>query len=359
MKILQGIRPLTLPLSITPVLIGGFAALESIRSSRIRFVKALCVSGDMACRYTHYVHEKLSTFFFLMWALCLVVALFLQIAANFANDYSDGMRGVDASRADDAQAAPDDGTLGHHDHDIHLAPSSASQSASGPSRLVASGTDPMRVLMASIVSAVLACDAGLAIVMLTRQWWLMAVGALCLLAGWFYVGGKHPYGYRGLGGAAVFVFFGLVATLGTEYVLVSRITAMGVCGAVSAGASACVVLGVNNMRDLRSDAAAGKRTLTVILGRRAASALMLGELLVSMVALCAAVMILKSPLGICGALLAFSIAVVCVNDVWNCGSPDVSDDELASVVDFRAMFHHAIGFSVVLTIGYALCITIL
>ncbi len=355
MKILQGMRPLTLPLSITPVLIGGFAALESIRSSHIRPVRELCVAGDMACRHTHYVHERLSTFFFLMWGLCLVVALFLQIAANFANDYSDGIRGVDASRATDVPETPDAEACGRHDG--LTASDCASQSASGPSRLVASGTDPMRVLMASIVSAVVACDAGLAIAMLTRQWWLIAVGALCLLAGWFYVGGRHPYGYHGLGGVSVFVFFGLVATLGTEYVLVSRITAMGVCGAVSAGASACVVLGVNNMRDLRSDASAGKRTLTVILGRRAASALMLGELVVSMVALVAVVMMLKSPLGICGALLAFSIAVVCVNDVWNCGAPDVSDDEVTSVVDFRAMFHHAIGFSVVLIIGYALCLT--
>ena len=294
------------------------------------------------------MHERMSADFFVIWALCLVVALLLQIAANFANDYSDGMRGTDAARTADATQAVDAAHMGD-------APG-GDGAAAAPSRLVASGTNPMHVLLASIVSAALACEAGLAVIVMTKQWWLMAIGVAGLLAGWFYVGGRHPYGYRGLGGVAVFVFFGLAATLGTEFALVSRITAMGVCGAVSAGASACVVLGVNNMRDVRTDAAADKRTLAVILGRRGASVVMLAELLLSMVALCAAVVILRSPLGICGALLAFSIAIVCMNDVWDCGFADVSDGGPDPAVDFRAMFRHAIAFSVALAVGYALCI---
>ena len=267
--------------------------------------------------------------------LCLTTTLFLQILSNLSNDYGDTVHGADGS------------------------------DRLGPMRAVQSGAISLsQMRRAMVVFTLLSLASGVALLVEASgtignatTFEFLVLGILCIAASITYTNGRHPYGYHGLGGVSVFVFFGLVATLGTEYVLVSRITAMGVCGAVSAGASACVVLGVNNMRDLRSDAAAGKRTLTVILGRRAASALMLGELVVSMVALVAVVMMLKSPLGICGALLAFSIAVVCVNDVWNCGAPDVSDDEVTSVVDFRAMFHHAIGFSVVLTIGYALCLT--
>lgn len=408
MKLLQGIRPLTLPLSITPVLIGGFSALEAVRASRVRSMKELCVMGDQACRHVQHVQSQANTGFFVIWALCLAVALFMQIAANFANDYSDGVRGTDAGRTAVAGAAAgaatvassgaaadgaSSGAAGPADpadqmgqagqtsqtnpvdqagpaHQMsqmgqasRSGPSDQSNQSNqagqnpsqsrGPSRLVASGTNPLHVLIASIVCAALACEAGLGVIALTGQWWFLAVGVACLLAAWFYVGGRHPYGYHGLGGVAVFVFFGVVATLGTEFALASRITAMGICGAVSAGLSACVVLGVNNMRDIDADAANGKRTLTVILGRRRAAVLMLLELLASIVALCAAVWVLKSPLGICGALLAFSMAIVCASDAKECGFPD--DEEPVSV-DFRAMFRHAIGLSVALAIAYALCL---
>lgn len=390
MKLLQGIRPLTLPLSITPVLIGGFSALEAVRASRVRSMKELCVMGDQACRHVQHVQSQANAGFFVIWALCLAVALFMQIAANFANDYSDGVRGTDAGRTAVAGAAAGAATVassgaatavsngassgpasqagpadqaGQMGQASRLGPSDQSNQSNqagqnpsqsrGPSRLVASGTNPLHVLIASIVCAALACEAGLGVIALTGQWWFLAVGVACLLAAWFYVGGRHPYGYHGLGGVAVFVFFGVVATLGTEFALASRITAMGICGAVSAGLSACVVLGVNNMRDIDADAANGKRTLTVILGRRRAAVLMLLELLASIVALCAAVWVLKSPLGICGALLAFSMAIVCASDAKECGFPD--DEEPVSV-DFRAMFRHAIGLSVTLAIAYALCL---
>ncbi|RLP12022.1 1,4-dihydroxy-2-naphthoate polyprenyltransferase [Propionibacterium australiense] len=172
-------------------------------------------------------------------ALCLVVALGLVIGVNFANDYSDGIRGTD-------------------DHRV------------GPQRLVGSGAaEPVTVRNAAFGCFGVAGVAGLAAVALTGHWWLLAVGVACVLAAWFYTGGSHPYGYLGLGEVFVFVFFGLVATAGTVYLLDGRVGSAGWVTAVAMGLIADGVLVTNNLRDIASDTAAGKRTLETRLGERA------------------------------------------------------------------------------------------
>jgi 1,4-dihydroxy-2-naphthoate octaprenyltransferase len=172
--------------------------------------------------------------------LCLAVALFLQIGVNYANDYSDGIRGTDAYRV-------------------------------GPARLTGSGAvRPKLVLTVALVFFGLAAVAGIAIVIITQIWWLLAVGAVAIVAAWFYTGGKRPYGYAGLGELFVFVFFGLVATLGTMWVLVRDITLEGILAAVAIGFISCAVLMVNNIRDIAQDRIAKKKTLAVRVGDRAA-----------------------------------------------------------------------------------------
>jgi 1,4-dihydroxy-2-naphthoate octaprenyltransferase len=168
--------------------------------------------------------------------LCLAVALGLQIGVNFANDYSDGIRGTDKHRV-------------------------------GPKRLTASGAaTPRAVLIVALVFFALAAAAGLVIVWRTQHWWLLAVGAACILAAWFYTGGKRPYGYYGLGEVFVFAFFGIVATAGTEFVLAGTVTIEGWLAGTAAGLFACGVLMVNNIRDREQDKLAGKRTLAVLIG---------------------------------------------------------------------------------------------
>ena len=201
-------RPRTLPLAVAPVVIGTGAA--QITEHAFHWVIALA---------------------------CLAVAIFLQIGVNFANDYSDGIRGTDAHRV-------------------------------GPARLTASGRVPAKhVLIAALTFFALAGLAGLAIVIRTQQWWMLAVGAVCIVAAWFYTGGKRPYGYAGLGEVFVFVFFGLVATLGTTWVQALYLPQEAWIGATIAGLLACAVLVANNIRDIDQDRAAGKRTLSVMIGR--------------------------------------------------------------------------------------------
>ena len=171
-------------------------------------------------------------------ALAGVVALALQVGVNYANDYSDGVRGTDAERV-------------------------------GPMRLVGSGAaTPKAVKLAAFASFGIAAVAGLALVVLTGQWWLLAVGVACILAGWYYTGGRRPYGYAGLGEFFVFVFFGLVATVGTTYVQLLATPAASWSAGVFAGALASAVLVTNNLRDRVGDAISGKRTLAVRLGDR-------------------------------------------------------------------------------------------
>lgn len=138
----------------------------------------------------------------------------------------------------------------------------------GPARLVASGVNPRKVLAAAGISALAACLCGLAVVALTGYWWFILVGIACLAAGWFYVGGKHPYGYHYLGEVFVFIFFGLVATCGTMFALSGKISASGLLGGSAAGLVAVAVLCVNNLRDIESDRNHGKHTWMTAMGLR-------------------------------------------------------------------------------------------
>ena len=167
--------------------------------------------------------------------LALVVALALQVGVNYANDYSDGVRGTDDDRV-------------------------------GPLRLVGSGVAaPAAVKAAALACFGVAAAAGLALAVLTTLW-LLPLGAVMIAAAWGYTGGSSPYGYRGFGEVSVFVFFGLVAVLGTTYVQAEEVTVAALLGGIACGALACAILVTNNLRDLPTDAAVGKRTLAVVLG---------------------------------------------------------------------------------------------
>ncbi|KAB1650446.1 1,4-dihydroxy-2-naphthoate polyprenyltransferase [Pseudoclavibacter endophyticus] len=204
-----GARLRTLPLAISPVILGTAGAQTVSAEGEYHWVRAL---------------------------VCLVVAVFLQIGVNYANDYSDGIRGTD-------------------DHRV------------GPARLTASGrATPTTVRNVAFACFGIAALGGLFLAWRTEQWWLIAIGAAAILAAWFYTGGKRPYGYYGLGEVFVFVFFGLVATAGTMYVQVLQVTNDGWLLAAAAGSFACAVLMVNNLRDIQQDRAAGKRTLAVLIG---------------------------------------------------------------------------------------------
>ena len=202
---LAGTRPRTLPAAVVPVLIGTGVAIGYGKFSAWRAV------------------------------LALIVALALQIGVNYANDYSDGIRGSDERRV-------------------------------GPTRLVAAGLAPARqVLAAAFACFFCACVAGLVLAIFT-SWWLILVGAAAVGAAWFYTGGSHPYGYRGLGEVAVFAFFGLAAVAGTAYVQMATLSWLGLIAALPAGLLSCALLMINNLRDIGSDTDVGKRTLAVRLG---------------------------------------------------------------------------------------------
>ncbi|CAB4565995.1 MAG: 1,4-dihydroxy-2-naphthoate polyprenyltransferase [Actinobacteria bacterium] len=167
--------------------------------------------------------------------LALAVGIWLQIGVNFANDYSDGIKGTDDDRV-------------------------------GPIRLVASGLASAKsVKRAAYISFLLASIAGLWLALLT-SFILIPIGLLCIAAAWGYTGGKNPYGYRGLGEVSVFIFFGIVATVGSFYVQTERITLLSFIVAIPMGALSCAILTVNNIRDLDKDKVAGKRTFAVRVG---------------------------------------------------------------------------------------------
>ena len=205
---IEGARLRTLPLAIAPVAIGAGAA------------------------------DAMQRFDLLLSALALGVALFLQIGVNFANDYSDGIRGTDDKRV-------------------------------GPLRLTGSkSVKPESVKTAAMLFFILAAASGFEIVVITGQWWLLAVGLLSIVAAWFYTGGKNPYGYAGFGEISVFVFFGLVATIGTAYVQIGFVEINSVLGGIAAGSFAAAVLMVNNIRDIETDKIASKKTLAVRMGAK-------------------------------------------------------------------------------------------
>jgi 1,4-dihydroxy-2-naphthoate octaprenyltransferase len=168
--------------------------------------------------------------------LALLVALSLQVGVNYANDYSDGIRGTDEARV-------------------------------GPVRLVGQRlAAPSNVKAAAMLSFAAAAMAGLALVGLSEAWIMLPLGALSVLAAWRYTGGDNPYGYRGLGEVYVFVFFGLMATLGTLYTQADAVSWFGLIGAIGVGALASAILVANNLRDIPTDIEHGKRTLAVRLG---------------------------------------------------------------------------------------------
>jgi len=202
---IEGARPRTLPAAISPVLVGTGAA------------------------------AYLDGFVWWKALLALGVALALQIGVNYANDYSDGIRGTDEKRV-------------------------------GPLRLVGSKVaTPGQVKTAAFTCFGVGAVLGI-ILCATSNWWLLVAGVASLLGAWFYTGGKRPYGYRALGEVSVFLFFGLVAVLGTTYVQADTLSWTAVAGAVSIGSIACALLVANNLRDIPTDTETGKRTLAVVLG---------------------------------------------------------------------------------------------
>jgi 1,4-dihydroxy-2-naphthoate octaprenyltransferase len=171
--------------------------------------------------------------------LALIVSLSLQVGVNYANDYSDGIRGTDTDRV-------------------------------GPTRITASGlATPSAVKRAAFTAFGVGAVAGLGLAVMT-SWWLIAVGLAAIFAAWGYTGGKNPYGYLGLGELFVFIFFGVVATVGTFYVQTETITSHALLASIPMGTFACALLAINNIRDRALDAPAGKKTLAVRLGDRRA-----------------------------------------------------------------------------------------
>jgi 1,4-dihydroxy-2-naphthoate octaprenyltransferase len=217
-KWVAGARPRTLPAAIAPVLV------------------ATSLAGSDAD--------------FAMAGLALIVSLGLQIGVNYANDYSDGIKGTDDNRV-------------------------------GPTRLVASGlASANSVKQAAFISFAVAAAVGLVLAISTSLW-LVAVGAAAIFAAWTYTGSKRPYGYLGLGEISVFLFFGLVATMGAYYVQTQEITWQSFIVAIPMGCLACAILAINNLRDRAQDELVGKRTLAVRLGDSGARKLFIGLLLIA------------------------------------------------------------------------------
>jgi 1,4-dihydroxy-2-naphthoate polyprenyltransferase len=247
----RGARPRTLPAALVPVAVGSGVAAGYGRFSLWKAV------------------------------LALVVALALQVGVNYANDYSDGIRGTDEHRV-------------------------------GPVRLVAAGLAPPRqVLTAALASFAVAGLAGF-VLAATTSWWLLAVGAAAVAAAWTYTGGRHPYGYVGLGEVAVFAFFGVAAVVGTAYVQIRGLTWLAFAASIPVGLLACALLVINNLRDIPSDEAAGKRTLAVRIGDRRTRLVYAGCVLVPFGL--ALLLALARPLTLL-TLAALPLAVVPVREV--------------------------------------------
>ncbi len=281
---LAGARPRTLPAAVAPVVAGSGAAY---------------IAGHVSASAA---------------VLCLVVALALQVGVNYANDYSDGIRGTDAVRV-------------------------------GPMRLVGSGAaSPSAVKRAAFSSFGVAAVAGLAVVWLSGHWWLLVVGVAAILAAWYYTGGKRPYGYAGLGELMVFVFFGLVAVMGTTYVQAGRATPASFIAAVAVGLVACQVLVANNLRDIAGDREVGKRTLATRLGDRGTRLLYLAMSIVvaAAVVLLAALTSWWALLGL-GGVVILAIATRSVV-AGAAGRGLISALQLTGIAELAMSFGLAIGW---------------
>jgi 1,4-dihydroxy-2-naphthoate octaprenyltransferase len=279
---IAGARPRTLAVAVVPVLVG-----------------TACASG-------HIVGWRA--------VAALIVSLAVQIGTNYGNDYSDGLRGTDDQRV-------------------------------GPVRLVAERlATPTQVLIAAIVSFLVACVAGLALAAAT-SWWLILVGAACVAAGWLYTGGPRPYGYAGFGEIFVFVFFGLVATVGSAWVHVQHITGLSVLSALPIGLLSVAILVANNLRDIPTDIVAGKRTLAVQIGDRATRWLYAGCMVLPFAF---AIAISVSRLASLLALLALPLAVPPVRRVL---AGETGRALVASMLD---TVRTLMAFGVLLTLGLAI-----
>ena len=251
---IQGARPKTLPAAIAPVVVGAACAqLES--STPNNWLNAV---------------------------FALVVSIALQVAVNYANDYSDGIRGTDKNRV-------------------------------GPLRLVGSGAKkPSDVKKATFLAFGVAAVFGF-VLAATTTWWLLLVGVFCFLAGWFYTGGKHPYGYLGFGEVFVFIFFGVVATMGTTFVINKQLTLVSFLASVVVGCLACALLAVNNLRDIAGDQISEKKTLAVRIGESGARKFFI---LLFIVAGCAVVSIALLHPAAMIAMLGLAVAIKPIRNVY-------------------------------------------
>lgn len=213
---IQGARPKTLPAAIAPVLVATVIAAQDWSLLRA--------------------------------ALALFVSLALQVGVNYANDYSDGVRGTDDSRV-------------------------------GPIRLTATGlAKPDSVKRAAFISFFLASLAGLALAALS-SWWIILIGVASIAAAWRYTGGKNPYGYKGLGDISVFIFFGVIATMGTYYVQTLELNWKVFFASIPMGSLSCALLAINNLRDRLEDEKVGKKTLAVRFGDKGSRVYFVGLIL--------------------------------------------------------------------------------
>lgn len=288
---LEGARARTLPASVSPVFAGTGVAISM---GGVNWGRA---------------------------ALALLIALCFQVGVNFANDYSDGIRGTD---------------------DVRM----------GPPRLTGGGLVPPDVVRSvAFAFFALGCVFGLWLVALCGHWWLIVIGILCLLAAWYYTGGEHPYGYMGLGEVFVFIFFGLVATAGTTYTQADGVAWTGWLMACAMGLIACAILMVNNIRDIPGDSQSGKHTLAVRLGDRRARAsygLAIG----------AAFILSACCIGVIGwwwilFVVSLALAVSCVRDVLGNGGRVLTGKALIPVLRNTGFVELGFGLAALAAFGLA------